>query len=457
MKRKSVIIVAILIMAIGFASISTTLIINGNARVSENTDDFSVIFTAASLDGTDVYANVIDNTKKVITFETNELKTLNQTSILTYEVTNNSSNYDAEVTINCKLKDNSEAKYTSIKNEFEGNTTKVLAKETLNGTLTVTLNKTSIEEVREEYVCVLTFNALERDSLGYKGPTEWTYDYTGGEQTFVAPVEGVYKLETWGAQGGSYNEEYNGGYGGYSSGTAPIKENDKLYVNVGGLGNTVNDFSPVIPGGYNGGGDAYVIKESCSNYASSGGGATHIAFTSGILKNVEKSSLFIVSGGGGGVSERYCSTADYHMTNGGSAGGYLGSSLDKIETVWNYVKPTGGTQTSGGLAGTHNTESGATAGSYGQGGSYTRTGGYTSAIGGGGGFYGGGGGMFIGGGGGSGYIGNSILTNKVMYCYNCEESAEESIKTISTTCVSETPTENCAKSGNGYARITLIK
>jgi len=166
MKRKSAIIVAILIMAIGFASISTTLIINGNARVSENTDDFSVIFTAASLDGTDVYANVIDNTKKVITFETNELKTLNQTSILTYEVTNNSSNYDAEVTINCKLKDNSTAKYTSIKNEFEGNATKVLAKETLNGTLTVTLNKTSIGEVREEYVCELTFNAVERDTLG---------------------------------------------------------------------------------------------------------------------------------------------------------------------------------------------------------------------------------------------------------------------------------------------------
>ena len=65
MKRKSAIIVAILIMAIGFASISTTLIINGNARVSENADDFSVIFTAASLDGTDVYANVIDNTKNL--------------------------------------------------------------------------------------------------------------------------------------------------------------------------------------------------------------------------------------------------------------------------------------------------------------------------------------------------------------------------------------------------------
>ena len=44
-----------------------------------------------------------------------------------------------------------------------------------------------------------------------------------------------------------------------------------------------------------------------------------------------------------------------------------------------------------------------------------------------------------------------------MYCYNCTESTEESTKTISSTCVNEIPTENCAKSGNGYARITLIK
>ena len=58
--------------------------------------------------------------------------------------------------------------------------------------------------------------------------------------------------------------------------------------------------------------------------------------------------------------------------------------------------------------------------------------------------------------GGSGYIGNSLLTNKAMYCYNCEESNEESTKTISTTCAEETPTENCAKKGNGYARITYI-
>ena len=166
MKKKASIVVAILLLAVGFAAISTTLIINGTTTVSENTDDFSVIFTSASLDGTDVYANVIDNTKKTITFETSDLKTLNQTSVLNYEVTNNSANYDAEVQVNCKVKDNTTAKYTSIKNELEGNVTKVFAKESVNGTLTVTLNKTATEEVREEYVCTLTFNAVERDTIG---------------------------------------------------------------------------------------------------------------------------------------------------------------------------------------------------------------------------------------------------------------------------------------------------
>ena len=171
MKKKASIVIAILLLAIGFAAVSTTLIINGSAKVSENADDFSVIFTKASLDGTDVYANVIDNTKKVITFTTSELKTLNQTSILTYEVTNNSSNYDAEVNVTCVPKEGTTAKYTSIKNELENNATVVKAKTSLNGTLTVTLNKTATEEVREEYVCTLTFNAVERDELGVTKPT----------------------------------------------------------------------------------------------------------------------------------------------------------------------------------------------------------------------------------------------------------------------------------------------
>ena len=170
MKRKSIIAVTILLLAVGFAAISTTLIINGSTKVGENTDGFSVIFTAASIDGKNVYNSVIDDTKKVITFETSELKTLNQTSILNYEVTNNSSNYDAEVSVTCVPKEGTTAKYTSIKNKLDNDATVVKAKESVNGTLIVTLDKTSTEEVSEEYTCKLEFNAVERDTLGENIP-----------------------------------------------------------------------------------------------------------------------------------------------------------------------------------------------------------------------------------------------------------------------------------------------
>ena len=166
MKKKSMLIIAILLMSIGFAAISTTLIINGSTNVSENHEDFSVIFTAASLDGNDVYSTAVDDTKKTITFTTSELKTLNQTSTLTYEVTNNSSNYDAEVKVTCVPKEGTTAKYTSIKNKLDNDTTKVLAKSSVNGTLTVTLDKVATEAVTEEYTCKLEFNAVERDTVG---------------------------------------------------------------------------------------------------------------------------------------------------------------------------------------------------------------------------------------------------------------------------------------------------
>ena len=192
MKKKSMLIIAILLMSVGFAAISTTLIINGNAKVSENNEDFSVIFTAASIDGNDVYSTAVDETKKTITFTTSELKTLNQTSILTYEVTNNSSNYDAEVNVTCVPKDGTTAKYTSIKNKLENDATVVKAKETLNGTLTVTLDKVATESVTEEYTCKLEFNAVERDTLGATKPTfvAWapTY-YAFGKPTTASATD----------------------------------------------------------------------------------------------------------------------------------------------------------------------------------------------------------------------------------------------------------------------------
>ena len=283
-------------------------------------------------------------------------------------------------------------------------------------------------------------------------------DYSGNEQTFVIPKTGKYLLEVWGAQGGSVKTEYIGGYGAYSRGYVQLEQNQILYINVGGVGTSTISYSTANAGGYNGGGSNYVIN-NCSNVCAPGGGATSIATVSGLLSTLsdEKDKILIVAGGGGGSAYRRCSDSDYSYSSGGNAGGFIGSSPSDITTIYTYNESQGGSQTSGGIAGNCNNESGTVNGSFGQGGNYTRTNANTCSAGGGGGFYGGGNGMFTGAGGGSGYIGNEVLTNKEMYCYDCRESIDNDKKTISTKDVYKNPTPFAAKKGQGYARITFVE
>ena len=116
--------------------------------------------------------------------------------------------------------------------------------------------------------------------------------------TYTAKGTGTYKLEVWGAQGGTYNSSYaTGGKGGYSVGTITLNEGDKLYVYVGGPGGygTSGASSSVTGGGYNGGGAAGLN-------GGTGGGATDIRFTSGTWNNsASLLSRVIVAGGGGGA------------------------------------------------------------------------------------------------------------------------------------------------------------
>lgn len=277
-------------------------------------------------------------------------------------------------------------------------------------------------------------------SIYFKFQTEYVFDYTGTEQLFTVPKTGTYKLETWGAQGGTLDSKFIGGTGGYSTGNLKLTENQTLYINVGEAGSycKIEDFtkSCSVSSSYNGGGSCFTLKQYSNtdiNYRAcgSGGGATHIATKSGLLSTLEnsKSDILIVSGGGGGLG---IANYPYNCGAGGSGGGIVAN--DSINLCRDQHIGIGGTNSKGYAFGTSGDGFGS---------------------GGGGGYYGGSSDL-SGGGGGSGYIENSLLTNKSMYCYNCEESSEESTKTISTTCVSETPTSNCAKKGNGYARITYI-
>ncbi len=289
------------------------------------------------------------------------------------------------------------------------------------------------------------------------------FTYTGTEQEFNIPKDGIYKLEVWGAQGGNYDSSHIGGYGGYSIGYVNLKKNTKLYINVGGQGNIGN-------GGYNGGGN------SSPSWATGGGGASHIALSSGklnqFINNYE--NVLIVAAGGGGVSWYTPNTCQY--ANGSHGGGTKGviafNDICNGRNQNSYsTKTSGGSQTTGGLPVSQNQCSGNT-GSFGQGANASSCG-FNSLGGGGGGFYGGASGSIgngynmMGATGGSGYI-STKLSNAKMYCYDCEESNKNSDYTISTTGNSvyintdscpngykNSPVDSCAKTGNGYARISL--
>lgn len=281
-----------------------------------------------------------------------------------------------------------------------------------------------------------------------------TFTYKNSQDTYIVEVSGIYKLETWGAQGGSF-DSYPGGYGAYAVGEIYLSKGTTLYINVGGEGTySTSQTDIAIAGGYNGGGDGRAMTAAAGK-KTSGGGATSIALSSGTLyqlgQNNKQNDVIIVAGGGGGSG--YYSTSDYGIS--GNAGGITGSagSHSSGSIPSNDIAGGGGTQSSGGT--------GINPGVFGKGGNAQQT--YDSnnygGSGGGGGWYGGGASFNnTGSGGGSSYIGYSTLTNKKMVCYTgCTTSAASNINTytIANSCAETSPTADCSKKGEGYAKISF--
>ena len=136
---------------------------------------------------------------------------------------------------------------------------------------------TSKGQIHNKIVTGIAENMCE-----YANGYVWDFDYTGSEQEFTVPCNGTYKIETWGAQGGSANTTYIGGYGGYAVGDIIVYGNKSLYINVGGAGKVTYSMKQVIDGGYNGGGKA-IGSADTNTYIGSGGGATHVSLSSGLL------------------------------------------------------------------------------------------------------------------------------------------------------------------------------
>lgn len=229
----------------------------------------------------------------------------------------------------------------------------------------------------------------------------WSYGFTGEVKSWTCPLTGIYKLEAFGAQGGTCGG-FNGGRGAYIAGQLRVEKDQVLYIYVGQAGKTVTVYGDPYgteegdQGGWNGGGyfttTAYTSTtdtKSQHNFCG-GGGATDFALSGGAAWNTTNhmNTRILVAGGGGGALYREYDPNNYKFTGGGGGGGApIG------ETGYGGSKPgNGGTLTAGGSAGSTD----ATAGSFGYGGNYAGTNNtkvysaYLSAGMGGGGWFGGG-------------------------------------------------------------------
>ena len=167
MKKRNVIILIFLLL-IGFASVTSTLVINGNLNLGFNTTSFDadVIFTRAE---TPYGKASIGESKKEITFETEKLENVNQTSVLEFDVTNKSKDYDASVTINCGLTEEfkSYSEYVRIDTDLES-PFELLSGKTKTGQETEEMIKAFNEELTKniQFECKLIATPKERDTLG---------------------------------------------------------------------------------------------------------------------------------------------------------------------------------------------------------------------------------------------------------------------------------------------------
>lgn len=309
MKNKKVFIL-ILLLVIGFASISATLVINGNTKVATNLDDFNVIFIEALLDGEEDTKATISEDKKTITFSTDKLTTKGDSSKLDYKVKNISTQYDGDVIINCTNEAN---EYISIMSSFNGETLplndpiNMQAQEVKSGFINAELTKAVTEEQDVKITCKIEVTATSRTTYAYS----LSFDSNGGSKVddkrvifnnaygeLSTPIKEDFIFDGW------YNEDDNK----ISESTIFDKKgNQTLYAK----------WKPVCP--YESGeawtfsftGSEQVFTSPCKGnyqlelYGAQGGGYDSYAgangsYTTGQIRLEKENNLYIYAGGSGG-------------------------------------------------------------------------------------------------------------------------------------------------------------
>lgn len=223
-----------------------------------------------------------------------------------------------------------------------------------DGTITVESDPNDLATARSKTITIKTTKGglktknltITQGACPVPVGTVLNYAYTGSYQEVTLPA-GRYKLQVWGAQGGSNAaaSSYDitakaGGKGGYSEGVITLSAVTKVRVYVGGAGSS-------SAGGFNGGGSTTgsstynASNEQGVSRMGGGGGATDIRLSDGALL-----SRMIVAGGGSGGAMCYrqvISSQDItDLTSTPTFGSYKIGDVGTSQSLWsNSDKTTG--------------------------------------------------------------------------------------------------------------------
>lgn len=305
--KKSLFFIMTLFLVIGFATVSGFLYIRGINNIAENKEDYSIYFSNASLDGIN-NLKLTSEDKQKIEFETKVLINASETSILNYQVTNASTQYDAEVSVKCSPTDN---EYISVSNSLDK--TLIKARSWADGELRIRMKKSVTEDINIDLVCKIETNASSRTAINRDAlcnellGKSWEFEYTGDVQDFIVPCDGEYEIDIYGAGGNNQagiSNQMGAGYstsGSKASGSIELKKDTPLYIylgekegpfNGGGVGGTtLNGVSTSTHG--SGASDIRLIKASDNSWYD----INHSSWNT----DVSLLSRIITAGGGAGV------------------------------------------------------------------------------------------------------------------------------------------------------------
>ena len=159
--RKRVVVafllVAVMLMSVGYAALTDVLDITGSADVNksaaEDAYNADIYFTAAVANQTGNTASVNSDNNDKASFTANTLQGAGDTATFTFTITNDG---DLDAIVTPSISSNTNETYFSVSSDWNGQPKTLAAGQTLTYTVTVTLKETPTDTISGSFIIELT-------------------------------------------------------------------------------------------------------------------------------------------------------------------------------------------------------------------------------------------------------------------------------------------------------------